>query len=133
MKKTLWIVLALIVVVIIIIVIAVSKSGSSTGVQMTPVTEIPDAATTTPATSTTTMQSYAMSDVAMHATQASCWSAINGKVYDLTTWIGQHPGGEGAILGICGKDGSAAFNGQHGGQQKQADILATFYIGDLKK
>ncbi len=74
---------------------------------------------------------YTLTQVGAHGTQTSCWSAINGNVYDLTQWITEHPGGESAILSICGKDGSAAFNGQHGGMEKQAAILATFKIGTL--
>lgn len=69
--------------------------------------------------------------VATHATRVSCWSIINGNVYDLTSWIPQHPGGEGAILQLCGTDGSTKFNGKHGGAQKQATILAGFKIGVL--
>src|SRR6185503_18872617 len=66
-------------------------------------------------------KSYTLATVATHNSQSSCWTTISGKVYDLTTWIGQHPGGEQAIISICGKDGTSAFLGQHGGQQKQAD------------
>ncbi len=76
--------------------------------------------------------SYTLAQVAVHKDASSCWSAVNGNVYDLTSWIAKHPGGEKAILGICGKDGSAAFNGKHDGAKKQADILATFKIGVLK-
>jgi cytochrome b involved in lipid metabolism len=75
---------------------------------------------------------YTLAEVAAHSNAASCWSAINGDVYDLTQWIAKHPGGEGAILGICGKDGSAAFNGQHGGQSRPENILSGFKIGALK-
>ncbi|MES2135302.1 MAG: cytochrome b5-like heme/steroid binding domain-containing protein [Patescibacteria group bacterium] len=70
-------------------------------------------------------------DVAKHASRNDCWSTINGNVYDLTSWIPNHPGGEQAILQLCGKDGSAKFNGQHGGAAKQAGILAGFKIGIL--
>ena len=79
-----------------------------------------------------TVKQYSLSEVAMHPNAASCWSAINGGVYDLTNWIPKHPGGEKAILSICGKDGSSAFNGQHDGAAKQAAILVTFKIGQLK-
>jgi cytochrome b involved in lipid metabolism len=58
---------------------------------------------------------------------------VNGGVYDLTSWIGQHPGGSKAILGICGKDGSAAFNEQHSSQRRPANELAGFKIGVLAK
>jgi len=75
---------------------------------------------------------YSLTDVAMHATASDCWAIINGGVYDLTSWIPRHPGGEGAIEGLCGKDGSAAFNAQHGGAAQQAAILATMKIGVLK-
>lgn len=89
-------------------------------------------ATTTP-TSTSTAKTYTLADVAKHSTQSSCWAAIDGKVYDLTAWISQHPGGAGAILSICGKDGSATFNNQHGGQARPVSELASFAIGTLIK
>jgi predicted heme/steroid binding protein len=74
---------------------------------------------------------YTMADVAKHGDAASCWTAINGSVYDLTAWIARHPGGEGAILSICGADGSAAFNDQHGGQGRPERILESYKIGPL--
>lgn len=76
--------------------------------------------------------SYSSADVATHNSRTSCWSIINGGVYDLTSWIPKHPGGEQAILSMCGKDGSARFNGQHGGAKMQAQILAGFKIGVAK-
>jgi cytochrome b involved in lipid metabolism len=72
-----------------------------------------------------------LAEVANHSDKASCWSVINGNVYDLTSWVPKHPGGEGAILVICGKDGSEKFNGQHGGAAMQAQILVGFKIGVL--
>lgn len=70
-------------------------------------------------------------EVATHANVDSCWSIINGSVYDLTSYIPRHPGGKGEILAICGKDGSRLFEGQHGGDSKPERILAGFYIDDL--
>ena len=72
-----------------------------------------------------------MADVAMHNSASSCWSAINGQVYDLTNWVNAHPGGKASILTICGKDGSPVFNAQHGGDRKPAAILAEYLIGSL--
>ena len=83
-------------------------------------------------TGSTKSGTYTLADVAKHSGETSCWSAINGNVYDLTSWIPQHPGGPEAILSICGKDGSDKFNQQHGGIQRQAMILAGFKIGVLK-
>ncbi len=72
-----------------------------------------------------------MADVAKHSTAQDCWSVVDGKVYDLTQWIPQHPGGPGVIEGMCGVDGTDAYNGQHGGSAEIAGILATFEIGTL--
>ncbi|MDP2668375.1 MAG: cytochrome b5-like heme/steroid binding domain-containing protein [bacterium] len=87
-------------------------------------------ASVTPAP-TPTSSGITLAQVAMHNSRTSCWSAINGNVYDLTSWIPNHPGGEQNILSICGIDGSNAYNGQHGGKEKQATILAGFKLGVL--
>ncbi|MFA6050334.1 MAG: cytochrome b5-like heme/steroid binding domain-containing protein [Candidatus Paceibacterota bacterium] len=72
-----------------------------------------------------------LSEVAKHNSRSSCWSAINNNVYDLTSWIPNHPGGEQRILSLCGVDGSAAYNGQHSGNSKPATMLAGFKLGAL--
>lgn len=74
---------------------------------------------------------HTLAEVALHKDASSCWSVINNNVYDLTSWIEQHPGGERNILKICGTDGSSAFNGKHGGQENPEDQLNAFYIGVL--
>ncbi len=76
---------------------------------------------------------YTAAQVAMHANASSCWTSINGGVYDVTTWINQHPGGTAPILSLCGHDGSAAFNAPHGGQSRPASELASFKIGTLQQ
>ena len=58
---------------------------------------------------------------------------IKGNVYDLTKWIGSHPGGESAILSLCGQDGSAAFSAQHEGKSKPESRLAGYLLGPLAK
>ena len=74
---------------------------------------------------------FTLSDVSNHASSSSCWTAVNGNVYDVTSFISQHPGGSRAILSLCGIDGSDTFNGQHGGQRRPASELASFKIGTL--
>jgi cytochrome b involved in lipid metabolism len=73
-----------------------------------------------------------MADIAQHNSRQSCWTSIDGSVYDVTKWIDQHPGGAEAILSLCGTDGSAAFNAQHNGQRRPEAELASFRIGALK-
>ncbi len=83
------------------------------------------ATTSTPAT-------YTLMQVAAHKDASSCWTTINGAVYDVTPWISAHPGGASAILSLCGTDGSVAFNEQHGGKSRPANELAAYKIGALK-
>ncbi len=74
---------------------------------------------------------YKLSDVAKHNTETNCWTIIHENVYDLTGWIGVHPGGKSAILQLCGTDGSVLFDNQHGGQDRPLAQLAEFKIGTL--
>ncbi len=80
-----------------------------------------------------TKTSFTLAEVQAHASAASCWSIVNGMVYDLTAWIPLHPGGEAKIKALCGKDGTASFTGQHGGQEKPEATLASFKIGEFVK
>jgi cytochrome b involved in lipid metabolism len=76
-------------------------------------------------------QGIRASEVATHATKESCWSIIDGSVYDLTSFITKHPGGASKILAICGKDGTESFTDQHGGERKPESILAGLKVGEL--
>ena len=74
-----------------------------------------------------------MEEVKKHNSRESCYSVVDDKVYDLTSWIDQHPGGASNILKICGIDGTSAFRGKHDNNPKQANQLEEFFIGDLVK
>ena len=76
---------------------------------------------------------YTLEKVKANSSATSCWTVIKGNVYDLTKWIGSHPGGENAILSLCGVDGSAAFAAQHEGKSKPESRLAGYLLGPLAK
>jgi hypothetical protein len=69
--------------------------------------------------------------VAQHAAPESCWSVVNGNVYDLTDWIARHPGGSGNIIRMCGIDATADFDRQHGGQGRPESELKAYLLGAL--
>lgn len=75
---------------------------------------------------------YTLAQVSTHASATDCWSVIDGNVYNLTSFVGKHPGGD-DILKICGKDGTSLFMGQHGGGKQQEKILTTLKVGTLAK
>lgn len=78
-------------------------------------------------------KTYTMAVVNDHDNETSCWTVINDQVYDVTSWIGQHPGGPERIKGLCGQDGTAQFTGQHQGAALPLKRLASFRIGTLAK
>ncbi len=72
-----------------------------------------------------------LADVAAHNSAQSCFMVIRGKVYDVTSYIGRHPGGN-AILKGCGKDATSMFEGVRGHlKQATLNLLPGFYKGDL--
>jgi cytochrome b involved in lipid metabolism len=112
--------ITVIVLVIIAIVAIILINKNNAPVSTPPTTEVVSTATTT----------YTLADVSKHATKSDCWTAVNGGVYDLTSFIPNHPGGE-VIVAVCGKDGTADFEGQHNGQRDPAKELASHKIGVL--
>jgi cytochrome b involved in lipid metabolism len=76
---------------------------------------------------------YTLAEVATRNTQANCWTVVFDKVYNITSYIKNHPGGASSISKICGKDGTSIFDNKHGGSSSQAIILSTYKIGALYK
>jgi Cytochrome b5-like Heme/Steroid binding domain len=76
---------------------------------------------------------YTLSDVSAHSDISSCWTIINGSVYDVTAYITRHPGGQRNILKICGKDGTSLFESQHGGESRPESTLAQYRIGAYRE
>jgi len=95
---------------------------------VTPSPTAPSLASPTPSPSSA---GIALAEVAQHATPADCWSVVDGTVYDLTAWIGDHPGGPGVIESMCGIDATEAFTAMHGGQAEPESVLAGFEVGTL--
>lgn len=80
----------------------------------------------------TQLTRYTMTEVRAANKPEKCWTVIRGSVYNLTSWINKHPGGDKNILKLCGLDGTQAFEKKHGGQEKQENTLKGFEIGKLK-
>ena len=90
-------------------------------------------ASPTPTAEVSTQAGYTMAKVKENNSAASCWSVINGNVYNLTQWINSHPGGPSVIRGLCGVDGTSSFNGKHRGDGGPASILTGYLLGPLAK
>jgi len=74
---------------------------------------------------------FAMATIAEHNSKESCYTAVDGLVYDITPYIPHHPGDEKNIMKICGRDGSSMFGRKHGENEKAKAQLASMQIGTL--
>lgn len=52
-----------------------------------------------------------LEEISTHNSKDSCWTTINGGVYDVTYFIPNHKGGD-RILNACGKDATDLFTGK---------------------
>jgi len=82
--------------------------------------------------STTQEKSFSMDEIKKHNKEDDCRTSINSLVYNLTSFSAEHKWWKDKIIALCGVDGSAAFNGQHWGQEEPLKTLKTFQIWILK-
>lgn len=78
---------------------------------------------------------FTLADVTQHAKEEDCWMAINGKVYDLSAYIPEHPSRPTIILPWCGKEASEAYRTKMKGKPHSAmanELLEIYEIGELQ-
>lgn len=76
---------------------------------------------------------YTYGDVRKHAHTTDAWIAIHGKVYDVTKFLSQHPGG--AIINTAfGRDGTILFETHHNccDMDKVNQVMGKYQIGVIQ-
>ncbi|GMH44112.1 hypothetical protein BSKO_12046 [Bryopsis sp. KO-2023] len=74
-------------------------------------------------------KTFTMAEVEKHTEDDSVWFVHNGKVYDGTPFLEDHPGGADSILIVGGTDATVEFDEIHSADAKLQ--LKDYYIGDL--
>ncbi|KIJ68308.1 hypothetical protein HYDPIDRAFT_106483 [Hydnomerulius pinastri MD-312] len=77
------------------------------------------------------MPTYTLAQVAEHKTTGSCWVIIRNKVYDVTDFLFDHPGGPQVILGFGGQDATAAYVPIHPSDALDKNIAPEKHLGEL--
>ena len=70
-------------------------------------------------------------EVAKHNSRESCWVIIKGKVYDVTEFLDEHPGGASIILQYGGKDATAEYDPVHPPGTIEESLPANKYLGPV--
>jgi cytochrome b involved in lipid metabolism len=76
------------------------------------------------------LKGYKLSEVEKHNKENDAWIIIDKKVYNITDWIPNHPGGKVIINGI-GKDATQMFNNIGHPDYVKNKILPNYLIGKL--
>eukprot|EP00762_Andalucia_godoyi_P003181 ANDGO_01134.mRNA.1 Cytochrome b5 len=89
------------------------------------------AAATAPASATPKKQVLVLTrdEISKHCTQDDCWLIIRSKVYNVTDYVVEHPGGA-IICQDAGKDSTASFD-DIGHSEDAIKLLEKYYIGEL--
>ncbi|KAI2628551.1 cytochrome b5 [Hypoxylon sp. NC1633] len=76
------------------------------------------------------MAEYTLDEVAGHATPGDYWLVIHGKVYNVTGYLDDHPGGANVLQEVAGSDATGDFDFVgHSASAKKA--LRQFEVGSL--
>ncbi|PIW36929.1 MAG: hypothetical protein COW24_03150 [Candidatus Kerfeldbacteria bacterium CG15_BIG_FIL_POST_REV_8_21_14_020_45_12] len=69
-------------------------------------------------------------EISKHSTASDCYLLINGNVYDVSAYIGVHPGGSSSITSRCGGEVTSIFTAIH--SNFAWNLLGKYYIGPLE-
>lgn len=77
------------------------------------------------------VKSYTLEEVSKHSTAKDCWLVIYDKVYDVTRFLDEHPGGDEVMLNVTGKDSTDDFEdvGHSTGARMQ---LEEYFVGNFE-
>ncbi|XWS38031.1 hypothetical protein CRYUN_Cryun19dG0095900 [Craigia yunnanensis] len=73
---------------------------------------------------------HTFEEVAKHNKTKDCWLIISGKVYDVTPFMDDHPGGDEVLLSATGKDATNDFE-DVGHSDDAREMMEKYYIGDI--
>jgi cytochrome b involved in lipid metabolism len=61
----------------------------------------------------TASKTFSLADAALHNLRTDCWLVIDNKIYDVSLYLGSHPGGQRNITSRCGTEVTGVFASIH--------------------
>eukprot|EP00486_Rosalina_sp_Unknown_P002232 CAMPEP_0201577888 /NCGR_PEP_ID=MMETSP0190_2-20130828/24456_1 /ASSEMBLY_ACC=CAM_ASM_000263 /TAXON_ID=37353 /ORGANISM="Rosalina sp." /LENGTH=81 /DNA_ID=CAMNT_0048010403 /DNA_START=48 /DNA_END=293 /DNA_ORIENTATION=+ len=75
-----------------------------------------------------------MEEIAKHdSADNGVWIVINDLVYDVTKFLGEHPGGAMILITVAGEDGTSEYDDAAHPASVMDQANGEFLIGKLKK
>jgi len=84
-----------------------------------------------PRSTTDNKKKIKLAELFKHNIKSDCWIAVRGKVYNVTDWIPQHPGGSDPIVLNASRDATQLFEAYH--PLRVYPLLQKYYIGELEE
>ncbi|KAF2438250.1 cytochrome b5 [Karstenula rhodostoma CBS 690.94] len=75
---------------------------------------------------------FTYSDVSEHSTKKDLYIVVHDKVYNASSFVDEHPGGEEVLLDVGGQDSTEAFE-DVGHSDEAREILEGLLVGTLKR
>merc|ERR1712066_15543 len=79
---------------------------------------------------------YSLEEVEKHnvgrGPDKSIWMVIHDKVFDVTKFLDEHPGGEEILIETAGKDASEAFE-DVGHSTDAREMMEEYFLGDVRE
>ncbi|XP_031470945.1 cytochrome b5 isoform X3 [Phasianus colchicus] len=73
---------------------------------------------------------FTLEEVGKRNSNREAWLVIHGRVYDVTRFLEEHPGGEEVLLEQAGRDATESFE-DVGHSTDAREMLKQYYIGEV--
>jgi len=77
---------------------------------------------------TPAVKSYTLDEINEHNNGKSCWLIVDDRVYDVTKFLEEHPGGEEVLLEQGGQDSTESFE-DVGHSEDARELMEEYFIG----
>jgi len=76
-----------------------------------------------------TSKIFTWDELRQHNVKSDCYISVRGKVYNVTSWIPKHPGGEDTLVLNGGRDATQLFEAYH--PTRIYSMLGKYFVGEI--
>jgi cytochrome b involved in lipid metabolism len=76
------------------------------------------------------VKTFTLEEVKKHNCIDDLWVAIEGRVYNVTKFLEDHPGGDGVLMDNAGTDATSEFHAV-GHSDEAMELLKQYYVGNV--